>query len=195
MHIAGPGFAFDAQERLLATVTTTGNFHARKLVVLVNPDTHDFEVDWERSALVNGLVAARFTVTEDNKTYDLTGQAEPLLEILQLFKDNGIPLGGPSDLRSADPALRQRLNDMVRRAAAAQPAPAYAAGGPGLPPTHQQPQRGPRRPSGCRSWPGSTRTRRSPTPSTRRSGGRSSRRSEALEPAYRKSPMGDITKH
>jgi hypothetical protein len=131
MHIAGPGFAFDAQERLLATVTTTGNFNAGKLVVLVDPDTHDFEVDWQRSALVNGLAKARFTVTEDNKTYDLTGQAEPLLEILQLLKDNNISLNGPQDLRSADPALRQAVNDIVRRAAAAQPALAYAAGGPG----------------------------------------------------------------
>ena len=119
MHITGPGFAFDAGERLLATVTTTGNFHAGRLVLLVDPDTHDFEVDWQRSAVVNGLVKAQFTVTEDNKTYDLTGQAEPLMEILQLFKDNGIPHNGPSDLRSRDPALRQQVNDIVRRAAAA----------------------------------------------------------------------------
>jgi Short C-terminal domain len=130
MHIAGPGFAFDAEERLIATVTTTGNFNARKLVVLVDPDTQEFEVDWQRSALVNGLAAARFTFSEDNKTYDLTGQAEPLLEIFQLLKDNGISLNGPLDLRSADPALRHAVNDIVRRAAAAQPAPAYA-GGPG----------------------------------------------------------------
>ena len=86
------------------------------------------EVDWERSALVNGLAAARFTVTEDNKTYDLTGQAGPLLEILQLLRDNNVPFNGPLDLRSADPALRQQVNDVVRRAAAAQPSPAFAAG-------------------------------------------------------------------
>ena len=128
MRIAGEGFAFDAEDKLLASVTTTGNFNARKLVVLVNPATHDYEVDWQRSALVNGLVAARFTVSDDNQTYDLTGQAEPLLEILQLLKDNNIPLDGPLDLRFADPALRQRINDIVRRAAAAEPAPAYAAG-------------------------------------------------------------------
>jgi hypothetical protein len=130
LRIAGPGFAFDTTKRVTASVTRMGNFNARKLVVLVDPATHDYEVDWERSALVNGLASARFTLSEDNKTYDLTGQAEPLIEILQLLKDNGMPLNGPLDLRSADPALRQQVNDVVRRAAAARPAPAYA-GGPG----------------------------------------------------------------
>lgn len=119
LHIAGRGFAFDTTKRVTASVTRMGNFNARKLVVLVDPVTHDYEVDWQRSDLVNGLAPARFTVTEDNQTYDLTGQAEPLLEILQLLKDNGISLDGPLDLRSADPALRQQLNDVVRQAAAA----------------------------------------------------------------------------
>lgn len=130
LHISGQGFAFDTTKRVTASVTRVGNFSARQLVVLVDPATHDYEVDWQRSALVNGLAAAQFTVTEDNRTYDLTGQAEPLLEILQLLKDNGISLDGPLDLRSADPALRQQVNDVVRRTAAARPAPAYA-GAPG----------------------------------------------------------------
>jgi hypothetical protein len=33
--------------------------------------------------LVNGLVPAQFTVAADNKTYDLSGQAGPLMEIRQ----------------------------------------------------------------------------------------------------------------
>ena len=129
LRIAGPGFAFDTQKRVIAGITRMGNLSARKLVVLVDPATHDYEIDWERSALVNGLAPVRFTVSEDNQTYDLTGQAETLLEIFQLLKDNGIALNGPLDLRSADPALRRQVNDVVRRAAAAaaRPAPAYAA--------------------------------------------------------------------
>ena len=51
-----------------------------------------YQIDWERSALVNGLVPAQFTVAEDNKTYDLSGQAGPLMEILQILKANNIPL-------------------------------------------------------------------------------------------------------
>jgi hypothetical protein len=120
LHIAGPGFAFDTQDRVIANVTRMGNFSARKVVVLVDPTTHDYQIDWERSALVNGLVPAQFTVAEDNKTYDLSGQAGPLMEILQILKANNIPLNRMVDVRS-NPALRQQIQAVVRRAAAQQP--------------------------------------------------------------------------
>ena len=41
-------------------------------VVLVNPATQEYQIDWERSSLVNGLVPAQFTLADDNKTYDLS---------------------------------------------------------------------------------------------------------------------------
>ncbi|MEV0235477.1 SHOCT domain-containing protein [Nonomuraea sp. NPDC050786] len=129
LHIAGPGFAFDTQDRVLASVTRMGNFTARKLVVLVDPATKQHLIDWDRSALVNGLVPARFTVEEDGRTYDLSGQAGPLMEILQILKAAGIPLKGMLDMRS-DPELRQRIQDVVRRAADRPP----AAAAPGFPP-------------------------------------------------------------
>ena len=113
LHIEGPGITpFDAQDRVIASVTRMGNFNQRKLVVLVDPATNKYQIDWERSALVNGLVPAQFTVAEDNKTYDLSGQAGPLMEILQLLKANGIPLNRMVDVRSnpgaspADPGDR-----------------------------------------------------------------------------------------
>jgi hypothetical protein len=129
LHIAGPGFApFDSQDRVIASVTRLGNLTARKLVVLVNPTTQAYQIDWERSALVNGLVPAQFTLAEDNRTYDLSGQAGPLMEILQILKANNVPLNRMVDIRS-NPALRQQIQAVVRRAAeqqapAAQPAPA-----------------------------------------------------------------------
>jgi len=128
LHIAGPGITpFDSQDRVIASVTRMGNFNQRKLVVLVDPATNEYQIDWERSALVNGLVPAQFTVAEDNKTYDLSGQAGPLMEILQLLKANGIPLNRMVDVRS-NPVLRQQIQAVVRRAAAqhSQPAPAPA---------------------------------------------------------------------
>jgi hypothetical protein len=131
LQISGRGFAFDTQKKVIASVTRMGNLNARKLVVLVDTATHDYQIDWERSDLVNGLVPAQFTLSDENRTYDLTGQAGPLMEILQLLKDNGIPLSSPLDLRSADPALRRQFQDVVRRAAAVQPSPAFAAG-PGI---------------------------------------------------------------
>ena len=125
LHIADPGFAFDRQKRVIAGMMRMGNLTARKVVVLVDPATSDYEIDWERSALVNGLASARFTLSDEDRTYDLSGQAEPLMEILRLLKDNNIPLDGPLDLRS-DPALRLQVQDVVRRAAAAQPSPVFA---------------------------------------------------------------------
>lgn len=128
LHIGGPGFVpFDSEDRVIASVTRLGNLNARKVVVLVNPTTSEYRIDWERSALVNGLMPAQFTVAEDNQTYDLSGQAGPLMEILQILKANNVPLNRMVDIRS-NPVLRGQIQAVVRRAAeqqapAAQPAP------------------------------------------------------------------------
>jgi hypothetical protein len=128
LHIEGPGFAFDTQKRVIASMGRMGNLNKRQVVVLVDPATHDYEIDWERSPVVNGLVSARFTLSDDGQTYDLSGQAGPLMEILQLFKANNIPLSSPLDLRSnQNLALREELRAVVRRAVASQPFPASVA--------------------------------------------------------------------
>lgn len=136
LHISGSGFTpFDSEDRVIASVSRLGNITARKVVVLVDPATQEYRIDWERSALVNGLVPAQFTMSEDNKTYDLSGQAGPLMEILQILKANNIPLDRMVDIRS-NPVLRQQIQAVVARAAAqqAQTAPAgvgQPAPGPG----------------------------------------------------------------
>jgi hypothetical protein len=134
LHIEGPGIApFDSQDRVIASVTRLGNLTNRKLVVLVEPTTQQHQIDWERSALINGLVPATFTVAEDNRTYDLSGQTGALMEILQILKANGIGMNNMIDLRS-NPAARQQVQAIVRRAAAQQ-APVR----PGPPPTSGTP--------------------------------------------------------
>jgi hypothetical protein len=134
LHIEGPGIApFDSQDRVIASVTRLGNLTNRKLVVLVDPATQQHQIDWERSALINGLVPATFTVAEDNRTYDLSGQTGALMEILQILKANGIGMNNMIDLRS-NPAARQQVQAIVRRAAAQQ-APVR----PGPPPTSGTP--------------------------------------------------------
>jgi hypothetical protein len=139
LHISGSGFLpFDRQDRVLANVTRLGNLTARKLVVLVNPTTQEYQIDWERSALVNGLVPAQFTVAEDNRTYDLSGQAGPLMEILQILKANNVPLNRMVDIRS-NLALREQIQAVVRRAAAQQQ-PQPAAPGPSAPVSPSPPQ-------------------------------------------------------
>lgn len=129
LRIAGSGFAaFDSEDRVIASVSRLGNITGRKLVVLVDPNTQEYRIDWERSALVNGLVPAQFTLAEDNKTYDLSGQAGPLMEILQILKANNIALNQMVDLRS-NPMVRQQIQAVVRRAVEQQAQPAAAAVG------------------------------------------------------------------
>ena len=144
LRIAGPGFQFDSEKRVTVDIAKQAVVTSRRLVVLVDPNTRQYEIDWQASGLISGVVPAQFTSTEDNRTYDLSGQAGPLMEILQIYKTNNLPFGGTTDLRNY-PAVRQQVMAVVRRAAAQQaqaaPAPAAApvhvAAGPAMPP--QQP--------------------------------------------------------
>ena len=133
LQISGPGITpFATQDRVIASITRLPMITNRKLVALVDPTTNEYQIDWERSALIGGLMPANFTIEEDNRTYDLSGQAGPLMEILQILKANGIGLNNMIDLRS-NPAARQQVQAVVRRAAAAQQAPSApgpAAGAP-----------------------------------------------------------------
>jgi hypothetical protein len=74
------------------------------------------------------MMPATFTIAEENKTYDLSGQIGPLMEILQILKANNISLNNMIDLR-ANPAARQQVQAVVRRAAAAQAPPTPAQAG------------------------------------------------------------------
>lgn len=144
LQISGPGIApFASQDRVLASVSRLPMITNRKLVALVDPATNEYRIDWERSSLVGGLMPATFTIAEDNKTYDLTGQSGPLMEILQILKAHGIGINNMIDLR-ANPAVREQVQAVVRRAAtyasgerssAAQQAPttSVAASDPGAP--------------------------------------------------------------
>ena len=127
LQISGPGInPFATQDRVIASITRMPMLTNRKLVALVDPTTNEYQIDWERSALVGGVMPATFTIAEDNRTYDLSGQAGPLMEILQILKANGIGLNNMVDLRS-NPAARAQVQAVVRRAAAAQQAPAAPA--------------------------------------------------------------------
>jgi Short C-terminal domain len=139
LQISGPGLTpFASQDRVIASIARLPMITNRKLVALVDPTTNEYQIDWERSGLVSGLMPANFTIAEDNKTYDLTGQAGPLMEILQILKANGIGLNNMIDLRS-NPAARQQVQAVVRRAAAQQPTPA-SPGPAAAPPAPPAPQ-------------------------------------------------------
>jgi hypothetical protein len=123
LHIEGPGITpFNTQDSVIASVTRLPMITSRKLVVLVDPATNQYEIDWNRSALVAGMVPAQFTLADDNRTYDLSGQAGPLMEIMQILKANNVPMDGTIDIRS-NPVVRQQVMNVVRRAATQQPQP------------------------------------------------------------------------
>jgi hypothetical protein len=123
LRIEGPGITpFTSQDRVLASMSRMPSITGRRLVVLVDPSNNSFQIDWDRSALVNGLMPAQFSLDEDRRTYDLTGQVGPLMEIMQILKANNVPLSGTIDIRS-NPAVRQQVMNVVRRASAsAEPA-------------------------------------------------------------------------
>jgi len=136
LHFDVPGHpGFDAQETMASSPTRMQVLNAHKLVALVEPATQKYEIDWNASALISGVVPAQFTVTEDNRTYDLRGQAGPLMEILQILKANNIPITGTIDVHS-NPAVRQQVMNVVRRAGAGQAgAPTAAAAPASAPPS------------------------------------------------------------
>ena len=135
LHVEGPGLSpFDVQDRVIASVTRLPLITGRKLVVLVDPATNQYQIDWNRSALVGGMMPAQFTLAEDgNRTYDLSGQAGPLMEIMQILKANGVAMDGTIDIRS-NPAVRQQVMNVVRRAAAQRVPPAAHMAAPTVDP-------------------------------------------------------------
>ena len=123
LHVEVPGQSgFDVQETMAASPTRMQILNAHTLVALVEPGTSNYEIDWDASALIAGVVPAQFTVDEDHQTYDLTGRAGPLMQILQVLHANQIPLHGTIDTRS-NPVVRQQVMEIVRRASVAAPDP------------------------------------------------------------------------
>lgn len=126
LQISGPAIQpFASQDRVIASMERLSMITNRKLVVLVDPATSKYQIDWERSAFVSGVMPAQFTIAEDNQTYDLSGQVEPLMEILQILKTNGFGWKDNPDL-SSNPVAQQQVRAVIRRAAAQQ-APAASA--------------------------------------------------------------------
>jgi hypothetical protein len=146
LHIDIPGQpGLDVQQTMASSPTRMSILNGHTLVALVDPVTRGYEIDWDASALVAGVVPAQFTLDEDHKTYDLTGKAGPLMQILQVLHANKIPLSGAIDIRSI-PAVRRQVMDIVRRAGGAAPASApeviaHAADGVAAPAGARDPAR------------------------------------------------------
>jgi hypothetical protein len=112
---------FDTEARVTVGVTAMPILAARRLVVLMDPATRECEIDLQASALVSAVMPMQLAVAEDERTYDITGQAGPVMEILPILRSYGIPFGGSFDLRS-NPVVREQVVEILRRNAAAQQA-------------------------------------------------------------------------
>lgn len=116
LRIEAPGFpAFETRQTVASSPTRMQILNTRTLVVVVEPGTQKFDIDWDASAVIAGVSPAEFTIAEDNTTYDLTGRADPLMEVLNVLHVNGIPFNEIIDLRS-NPTVRRQVVDIVRRA-------------------------------------------------------------------------------
>jgi hypothetical protein len=91
---------------------------ARKLAVLVNPTTNDYQIDWNRSALVNGLTPVSVTLAAENTTCDLTGQTDALLEILQVLRLHNVSVDKLDDLKTVNPAAYSQVQAIARNTVA-----------------------------------------------------------------------------
>jgi hypothetical protein len=117
LRFTGQGIQpFSGQDRVIASIQRLAMINSRKLVALVDPATKEYQIDWDRTAFVTGAMPAKFTIDEDNQSYDISGQVKPLVEILQILKANGIDWKNMSALRS-NPAAREQVRAVVRRAA------------------------------------------------------------------------------
>lgn len=122
LQISAPGLEpFVSQDKVIASMERFSMITNRKLVALVDPATREYQIDWDRSSLISGLMPATFTLDGDDRTYDLSGQTESLMEILRILMSHGIGMSNLMDLQS-NLAARQQVRAAVRRAATEQPA-------------------------------------------------------------------------
>lgn len=137
LHVSGPGITpFSTQDRVIASVSRLPMITGGKLVTLVDPITSEYQIDWQRSALVSGMMPAIISVSQEgleNRTYDLTGQTEPMMEILQVLRANHINVDDMVDLGS-NPVVRQQVQEIVRNAVTVRDAPPVPAAAPYLGP-------------------------------------------------------------
>lgn len=105
---------FTAQVKARVPVLRQPLVHLGSLVVLMDPGSRKLHIDWDASALVGGLAPAKFTSVADGRTVDLTGQSEPLLEIISILYRNGLPLDGALDVRDR-PEVHRQVMDVLQR--------------------------------------------------------------------------------
>jgi hypothetical protein len=108
----------DDRNRVTVDISKQAIVTARKLAVLVDLNTREYEIDWQAGALIAGAVPAQFSIAEGNQTYDLSGRAGPLMEILQIYRTHNLPTSGtvdPGSYSARTPPRRRRSSPISDR--------------------------------------------------------------------------------
>ncbi|MGV9712919.1 hypothetical protein ACWDTI_19910 [Gordonia sp. NPDC003424] len=114
LHVHGAGMTpFDVEHRTAVPVSRQPLLHHRRVAVVADPGSHEVDIDWQATAAIVGSVPMRIS-SQTGETYDLTGQAEPILEIFEILRRNGISTQGAIDLRS-EPRVRDEVAAVARR--------------------------------------------------------------------------------
>ena len=174
LQISGPGITpFATQDRVIASITRLPMITNRKLVALVDPTTNEYQIDWERSALVGGRDAGelhhrrgqqdlrpeRAGGSVDGDPADPQGQWDRP----EQHDRSALQPGGPSAGAGGRPARRGRTTSTGGSSTVAPPLVQRR--------TWRRPSRPPH--SGCKNWKPCAPPARSPTMSTTPSASRS----------------------
>ncbi|QRY61624.1 SHOCT domain-containing protein [Gordonia sp. PDNC005] len=115
LRVTGPRVSeFTTEVSAALPVIASGAIAKGVLGVFVGDDGASASIDWDATGLYTGTMPAKFESSADGRTYDLTGNAEALVQIVDVLRRNGIALNSMIDVRS-NPAVRDEVMAIVHR--------------------------------------------------------------------------------
>lgn len=109
LRIHGPGVQpFEVDVKRVIPIALTGMLHRGVVGVYVDPATQEFEIDWQLTGLLSGSMPTIFTDSATGREYDLTGQTDVILQVMEILQRHGVQPQSMTDLRN-NPAARAEI--------------------------------------------------------------------------------------
>lgn len=109
LRIHGPGVPpFTVDVKRVIPIALTGMLHRGVVGVYVEPGTQEFEIDWQMTGLLSGSMPVTFTESATGQVYDITGQTDVVLQVLEILQRHGIRPDNMTDLRT-NPGARSEV--------------------------------------------------------------------------------------